>query len=431
MGVERANWRALDGRMMSAINAKGGPGKFQTWAAYDYAQRGHLRHRPLRQRRHQHDLRRRRRAAHRQDPGRRAVRLLRVQGRLRQRQRRLQAARTDAHVLRRLRRGTVVRRRHARRRLARLLARRATSGWAPPRATRAATPTATTTSRACWAGTGSATRTGTTARSRKLTWEKVVVRQFSENGNDSTALTFGQQKVDTFLSSLGWQVTGNLSGFRPFARATWEYNFDGDTRQVSAKSNSLNGTYVVPGLRAGRQLVAVRSRRQPRVRRRDGLPLRQRVGRQGRRRLLGADARYSRAAVARAHAQGQGPPTAALVVGGALGLTMRAAHSVARNCASARRPPIARLPYHDVHSPSIRHAGLLQRCASASASRCAERVGLGRDQDAVGVAPCRIVVVERGIALRRAPPAPHPSPRARAWRPRRFAGRPSSTARAR
>jgi outer membrane lipase/esterase len=60
-------------------------------------------------------------------------------------------------------------------------------------------------------------------------------------------LTFGQQKVDTFLSSVGWQVAGNVSGFRPFARATWEYNFDGDTRQVSAKANSLNGVYVVPG----------------------------------------------------------------------------------------------------------------------------------------------------------------------------------------
>ena len=81
----------------------------------------------------------------------------------------------------------------------------------------------------------------------KLTWEKIVVRQFSENGSDSTALTFGQQKVDALLSSAGWQVTGNLSGFRPFARATWEYNFDGDTRQVSARANTLNGTYVVPG----------------------------------------------------------------------------------------------------------------------------------------------------------------------------------------
>jgi outer membrane lipase/esterase len=81
----------------------------------------------------------------------------------------------------------------------------------------------------------------------KLTYDKIVVRQFSENGNDSTALTFDQQKNDAFWSSLGWQATGNFSGFRPFARATWEYNFNADTTQVSAKPNSLNGWYTVPG----------------------------------------------------------------------------------------------------------------------------------------------------------------------------------------
>ena len=35
--VERANWRTLDSRMMSGINAPRAPGKFQAWAAYDYA----------------------------------------------------------------------------------------------------------------------------------------------------------------------------------------------------------------------------------------------------------------------------------------------------------------------------------------------------------------------------------------------------------
>ena len=37
MDVERANWRTLDSRMMSAINAPGTPSKIQAWAAYDYA----------------------------------------------------------------------------------------------------------------------------------------------------------------------------------------------------------------------------------------------------------------------------------------------------------------------------------------------------------------------------------------------------------
>lgn len=81
----------------------------------------------------------------------------------------------------------------------------------------------------------------------KLTYEKIEVRQFSEKGSDSTGLTYDQQKQDGVWSSLGWQVAGNVSGFRPFARATWEYNFDSGTRSVTAKSNTLAGSYTVPG----------------------------------------------------------------------------------------------------------------------------------------------------------------------------------------
>jgi outer membrane lipase/esterase len=80
----------------------------------------------------------------------------------------------------------------------------------------------------------------------KLTWDKVVVRQFSEQGTDSTALTYGQQENEALVSSIGWQVTGNVSGWRPFARATWEYNFKNDERQVTANPVGLLGTYYVP-----------------------------------------------------------------------------------------------------------------------------------------------------------------------------------------
>jgi outer membrane lipase/esterase len=81
----------------------------------------------------------------------------------------------------------------------------------------------------------------------KLTWEKVVVRQFSEKGSDSTALTYNQQDYDAMFSSVGWQAAGDVQGFRPFARVTWEYNFDADTRSVTAKPNTLAGSYTVPG----------------------------------------------------------------------------------------------------------------------------------------------------------------------------------------
>ena len=44
----------------------------------------------------------------------------------------------------------------------------------------------------------------------KLTWEKAVVRQFSEQGSDSTALSYGQQENEALISSLGWQVDRQL-----------------------------------------------------------------------------------------------------------------------------------------------------------------------------------------------------------------------------
>jgi outer membrane lipase/esterase len=80
----------------------------------------------------------------------------------------------------------------------------------------------------------------------KLTWEKAIVHQFSENGSDSTALTYGQQENEALISSVGWQAAGNINGFRPFARVTWEYNFKNDARQVSATPNGVNGTYFLP-----------------------------------------------------------------------------------------------------------------------------------------------------------------------------------------
>lgn len=84
----------------------------------------------------------------------------------------------------------------------------------------------------------------------KLTYEKIVVRQFSERGSDSTALTYEQQSQDPVWASLGYQIAGTVSGFRPFARATWEYNFNSeDNRTVTARSNTLNGSYSVPGFK--------------------------------------------------------------------------------------------------------------------------------------------------------------------------------------
>jgi outer membrane lipase/esterase len=78
-----------------------------------------------------------------------------------------------------------------------------------------------------------------------IAYERATVKQFSENGDDSTALTFGQQKRESLVSSLGWQVGGQWGAVRPFARATWEYESKDEARSVSASPVGLGGTYTV------------------------------------------------------------------------------------------------------------------------------------------------------------------------------------------
>jgi outer membrane lipase/esterase len=80
----------------------------------------------------------------------------------------------------------------------------------------------------------------------RMTYTKAIVRQFSETGSDSLALTYGQQSNEQLLWSVGWQVAGSFSGVRPFARATWEYDSQDKDRTISASSVTLGGNYTLP-----------------------------------------------------------------------------------------------------------------------------------------------------------------------------------------
>ncbi len=81
----------------------------------------------------------------------------------------------------------------------------------------------------------------------RLTYTKSEVHAYSETGSDSTALSYGAQDREQLLWSLGWQVAGNIGGVRPFARVTWEYDSMDQTPSVTASSNSLGGSYTIPG----------------------------------------------------------------------------------------------------------------------------------------------------------------------------------------
>lgn len=93
-----------------------------------------------------------------------------------------------------------------------------------------------------WFGTNGGIVHGPYAR---LTYQRAIVRQFSEQGSDSTALAYGQQERESLQSSLGWQLSGNVGAIRPFGRVTWEYDSKADARSIQATPVVLGGTYSV------------------------------------------------------------------------------------------------------------------------------------------------------------------------------------------
>jgi outer membrane lipase/esterase len=82
----------------------------------------------------------------------------------------------------------------------------------------------------------------------RLAWQEVNVDAFSENGSDSTALSYAKQKRQSFTQSIGWQATGQIAAVRPFARVTWEHESEADARSVTANPLGLGGRYSIPTL---------------------------------------------------------------------------------------------------------------------------------------------------------------------------------------
>jgi outer membrane lipase/esterase len=81
----------------------------------------------------------------------------------------------------------------------------------------------------------------------RVAYQDIHVKGFSEQGSDSTALSYGEQKRDSLITSLGWQATGRIGMFRPFGRISWEYESRDGERSVTATPVGLNTSYTVPG----------------------------------------------------------------------------------------------------------------------------------------------------------------------------------------
>ncbi|HKW81543.1 MAG TPA: autotransporter domain-containing protein, partial [Casimicrobiaceae bacterium] len=85
----------------------------------------------------------------------------------------------------------------------------------------------------------------------RLTYQENTVDAFSETGTSSTAMAYGEQKRNSLVSSLGWQTSGTWRWLRPFARVTWEKEYNDDERTVRAGLVSTGGVgFGLPAPRA-------------------------------------------------------------------------------------------------------------------------------------------------------------------------------------
>ncbi|HEY0504611.1 MAG TPA: autotransporter domain-containing protein [Lysobacter sp.] len=85
----------------------------------------------------------------------------------------------------------------------------------------------------------------------QLLSQTIEVDGYDENSTESTALAFGDQEFDSLIGSVGWQldyaVNDHLS---PYARLTYDHEFEDTQDEVFASLRSMPGTaaYAVPGV---------------------------------------------------------------------------------------------------------------------------------------------------------------------------------------
>src|SRR5690606_20379392 len=82
-----------------------------------------------------------------------------------------------------------------------------------------------------------------------LLWQKMDLDGWTEGNASSSALVLPDQSRDSLVGSLGWQLSYDAGGFAPYARATWDREFEDEAGQAAARLQSLPGmSYTVPGL---------------------------------------------------------------------------------------------------------------------------------------------------------------------------------------
>ena len=81
--------------------------------------------------------------------------------------------------------------------------------------------------------------------------QKIEIDAFAENDAAlSTSLAYPEQSFDSLIGSAGWQVSGTIhEHLKPYARVTWDKEFEDAPAQAFAQLQSMPNTlpYAVPG----------------------------------------------------------------------------------------------------------------------------------------------------------------------------------------
>lgn len=95
-----------------------------------------------------------------------------------------------------------------------------------------------------------------------LTYQRIHVGGYDEDGNDSTSMHFGDQNLYSLMGSVGWQAALDLGDtavgrLQPYVRATYEQEFKNRDRSVSAGLKTFGGSFSMPAYLADRYYTEV------------------------------------------------------------------------------------------------------------------------------------------------------------------------------
>jgi len=84
----------------------------------------------------------------------------------------------------------------------------------------------------------------------------VELDDYVESNRNFTAMGYYDQKVDSTVGRIGWQVRLRVSRFEPYAQITYDQEFEG-SKQANAWLQTVPGAgpYRVPGLAFDRYYV--------------------------------------------------------------------------------------------------------------------------------------------------------------------------------